>query len=156
MTDSMDTEQPISSQQIERETPVDGCFRPPSIHKDQLLHGISYSHYSPVPETVQSGMTTPCVLGVDEAGRGPVLGPMVYGVFYCPKDIEQSLLAETHHFDDSKVLTPATRSSLMETLCTADTMRLGHDTSLGAIDIGRHAARRRLTQPQCTGNGRNN
>lgn len=45
----------------------------------------------------------------------------MYGVFYIPISIERSLLAETHHFDDSKVLTPAVRSSLMETLCTQDT-----------------------------------
>lgn len=45
---------------------------------------------------------------------------MVYGLFYLPEPIHHSLLAETHHFDDSKVLTPAVRSALMETLCTPD------------------------------------
>jgi ribonuclease H2 subunit A len=46
---------------------------------------------------------------------------MVYGLFYLPLSLHRSLLAETHHFDDSKVLTPAVRSSLMETLCTPGT-----------------------------------
>jgi ribonuclease H2 subunit A len=49
------------------------------------------------------------------------IGPMVYGLLYLPITSHKSLLADTHHFDDSKVLTPATRSSLMEKLCTSDT-----------------------------------
>lgn len=44
---------------------------------------------------------------------------MVYAALYIPSDIHTSLLAETHHFDDSKVLTPETRSTLMKVLCTA-------------------------------------
>ena len=44
---------------------------------------------------------------------------MVYGVFYLPLSCHHSLLAEKNHFDDSKVLTPAVRSSLMQNLCTA-------------------------------------
>lgn len=46
---------------------------------------------------------------------------MVYGLLYLPLAQHRSLLAQTHHFDDSKVLTPAFRSSLMKTLCTPDT-----------------------------------
>ncbi len=48
-------------------------------------------------------------------------GPMVYGLLYLPLSLHRSLLAETHHFDDSKVLTPAVRSSLMQKLCTSGT-----------------------------------
>jgi ribonuclease H2 subunit A len=43
---------------------------------------------------------------------------MVYGVFFLPLSLSDPLLRTTHHFDDSKVLTPSTRSALMETLCT--------------------------------------
>ena len=46
---------------------------------------------------------------------------MVYALFYLPIELHHSLLAETHHFDDSKVLTPAVRSELMRTLCTPAT-----------------------------------
>ncbi|KAK3944465.1 ribonuclease H-like domain-containing protein [Diplogelasinospora grovesii] len=45
---------------------------------------------------------------------------MVYGVFFLPLPLSDPLLRNTHHFDDSKVLTPAVRSSLMEKLCTPD------------------------------------
>ena len=38
-----------------------------------------------------------------------------------PLTKHRTLLAETHHFDDSKVLTPTVRSSLMQTLCTPGT-----------------------------------
>ncbi|KAI1320766.1 ribonuclease H2 subunit A [Xylariaceae sp. FL0255] len=108
------------------ETPTSNVFVPPSIHRPETLSGISYEHFSPVPPSLnacpdQSNPGVPCVLGVDEAGRGPVLGPMVYGVFYLPTTLSTPLLKTTHHFDDSKVLTPAVRSSLMQTLCTPST-----------------------------------
>lgn len=46
----------------------------------------SYTYHSPLPTT--SG---PYILGVDEAGRGPVLGPLVYGVAYCPVAYQETL-----------------------------------------------------------------
>ena len=114
------------------ETPPADVFIPPSIHHETLLSGASYSHFSPVPPSLlpmpaeiadasENGSNIsgpPCALGIDEAGRGPVLGPMVYGAFYLPLPLSTPLLSQTHHFDDSKVLTPAFRSKLMETLCT--------------------------------------
>jgi ribonuclease H2 subunit A len=117
------------------ETPASNVFIPPSIVHETLLSGASYTHFSPVPPSLlptlsaaddTSGTTSktpgpPCVLGIDEAGRGPVLGPMVYGAFYLPVPLSTPLLSETHHFDDSKVLTPIFRSKLMEALCTPPT-----------------------------------
>ena len=46
---------------------------------------------------------------------------MVYALYYLPLSMHRSLLAETHHFDDSKVLTPAVRSNLMEKISTPGT-----------------------------------
>ncbi|KAI8630862.1 ribonuclease H2 subunit A [Xylariaceae sp. FL1651] len=132
------------------ETPVADVFVPPSIHREETLRGESYTHFSPVPPSLGAGESdpsagVPCVLGVDEAGRGPVLGPMVYGVFYLPIPQSEPLLKSTYHFDDSKVLTPAVRSSLMESLCTADTdlhAACGWAvSSLSARDIGSNMLR---------------
>ncbi|GAB6024984.1 Ribonuclease H2 subunit A [Chamberlinius hualienensis] len=54
----------------------------------------------------------PCMLGIDEAGRGPVLGPMVYSICYCPIDELDRL--KSLKFADSKVLTESQRESLFD------------------------------------------
>ena len=64
----------IDSQDIAQETPAEDVFIAPSIHEEAILAGVSYTHHSPVPETITVSKSTECVLGVDEAGRGPVLG----------------------------------------------------------------------------------
>ncbi|KAI4718943.1 ribonuclease H-like protein [Aureobasidium sp. EXF-10727] len=106
---------------ISLQTPPEDVFMAPSIDKVNIAKGDSYSYISPVPKMLQNDMSIECVLGVDEAGRGPVLGPMVYGLYYLPLSMHRSLLADTHHFDDSKVLSPAVRSSLMQAICTPGT-----------------------------------
>ncbi|XP_003797965.1 ribonuclease H2 subunit A isoform X1 [Otolemur garnettii] len=62
---------------------------------------------SPVPLVC---LKEACVLGVDEAGRGPVLGPMVYAICYCPlshlADLEALKVA------DSKTLSESERNRL--------------------------------------------
>ena len=63
---------------------------------------------SDIPENAK---THSVCLGIDEAGRGPVLGPMTYGAaFWAPCDED----AIPRGFHDSKVLTPDVRSSLFE------------------------------------------
>lgn len=140
MPPSVEDDQPELSEDI----PVRAVLTPPSIHHESLISGASYAHYTEIPSlvtTLKDGTPgTECVLGVDEAGRGPVIGPMVYGAFYLPIELHRSLLADTHHFDDSKVLTPAVRAKLMRSICT-----VGSDLhnacgwaikSLSARDIG--------------------
>jgi ribonuclease H2 subunit A len=116
------------------EAPASEVFIAPSINSTHLFSGASYTHFSAVPpillptpnpespDSPETALPGPaCALGVDEAGRGPVLGPMVYGLFYLPLPLSDPLLRNTHHFDDSKVLTPTVRSNLMEKLCTPET-----------------------------------
>ncbi|KAG6842299.1 hypothetical protein C0991_010587 [Blastosporella zonata] len=69
----------------------------------------SYTYHSQLPTS-----PGPYILGVDEAGRGPVLGPLVYGVAYCPVAYKEKL--EQLGFADSKTLTSEVRSSLLSTL----------------------------------------
>ncbi|XP_018022197.1 ribonuclease H2 subunit A [Hyalella azteca] len=66
---------------------------------------------SAVPEVCK---TEPCVLGVDEAGRGPVLGPMVYGICYCPVSRNEDL--KVLGAADSKTLTEAQREKLFQSI----------------------------------------
>ncbi|KAL8908319.1 MAG: hypothetical protein Q9171_005505 [Xanthocarpia ochracea] len=109
------------SQELAHEVPAENVFIAPSIHHCDILAGISYTHCTPIPDVIKADLSIECVLGVDEAGRGPVLGPMVYGLLYLPLSQHTSLLAHTHYFDDSKVLKPQTRSNLMQAICTPDT-----------------------------------
>ncbi|KAF8554404.1 ribonuclease HII [Imleria badia] len=77
----------------------------------------SYTHHSSTPTA-----PGPYILGVDEAGRGPVLGPLVYGVAYCPVAWKDDL--EQLGFADSKTLTPEKRTELLDVL-NADPVNLG-------------------------------
>ncbi|KAL8704863.1 MAG: hypothetical protein Q9201_001979 [Fulgogasparrea decipioides] len=115
----------LEPQDIVQETPAEDVFNAPSVHENELLSGVSYTHHAPIPEIVKSDISKECVLGVDEAGRGPVLGPMVYGVFYLPLDQHKCLLNEKYHFDDSKALKPKVRSNLMQAICTPGTDLFG-------------------------------
>lgn len=70
-------------------------------------NAVSNVYFSEIPDICK---TEKCILGVDEAGRGPVLGPMVYGIAFCPIS-KQSLLKELG-CADSKQLTEEQRDSI--------------------------------------------
>ncbi|KAF7724102.1 Ribonuclease H2 subunit A [Apophysomyces ossiformis] len=78
----------------------------------------SYMYSSPVPrwlvENRVDKINEPCVLGVDEAGRGPCLGPMVYAVSYCPLSRYEEF--KQLGFDDSKKLTEDRRNVLAKVI----------------------------------------
>lgn len=67
----MDEDEPCD---IAQETPAQDVFVPPSIHKGDILRGESYTHHSGIPQTLSEDMSVECCIGIDEAGRGPVLG----------------------------------------------------------------------------------
>ncbi|KAF8575972.1 ribonuclease HII [Ramaria rubella] len=92
-------------------------FRPPSLPSTHNVLSDSYTYHSPKPTT-----EGPYILGVDEAGRGPVLGPLVYGVAYCPVAYQETL--DGMGFADSKTLTHGTREKLLTSL-SCDPENLG-------------------------------
>ena len=55
------------------------------------------------------------VLGIDEAGRGPVLGPMVYACCFWNKNYE-SEIKNKFKFADSKVLKDEKRQEIYDTM----------------------------------------
>jgi ribonuclease H2 subunit A len=73
MADTIEDVQ-MDTQELEQETPPSDVFMAPSIHKEDILAGKSYSHFSEIPQQIADDMSKEVVLGVDEAGRGPVLG----------------------------------------------------------------------------------
>ncbi|XP_044462613.1 ribonuclease H2 subunit A [Mangifera indica] len=75
---------------------------------------------------VPAWASKPCIMGIDEAGRGPVLGPMVYGCLYCARSYQKTL--STLNFADSKTLKEEKREELFE--------ELNANESLGwAVDV---------------------
>ncbi|KAI8912243.1 ribonuclease H-like domain-containing protein [Powellomyces hirtus] len=72
----------------------------------------SWTHHSPMPPALSNGEKA--CLGVDEAGRGPVLGPMVYAAAYVSVDRKEELAKIG--FADSKVLKEEERDNLFMTL----------------------------------------
>lgn len=64
------------------------------------------------------------VAGIDEAGRGPVLGPLVYGLFYVERgDFEEGKLLESFCVKDSKQLSAKRREEIEKAIKEDDKVR---------------------------------
>ncbi|XP_022663514.1 ribonuclease H2 subunit A-like [Varroa jacobsoni] len=74
-----------------------------------------------------------CVLGIDEAGRGPVLGPMVYGTSYWP--ISKAKSYEQMGLNDSKALSEADRERLFELYNAENTVSGWHLICISPVTI---------------------
>lgn len=99
---------------------------PPSVHTiDDPFIFVTSTYASEVPESILDNKSEPIVLGVDEAGRGPVLGPMVYGVAYALESFLSSLQRE-FGFADSKILSEPKREELFQQIEDS----LAHDNRL--------------------------
>jgi len=85
-----------------RDAPNDGMdvddesessYIPPSMPPEGVPLTQSYTYLSSLPSA-----PGPYVLGIDEAGRGPALGPLVYAIAFCPVAYVEKTL-ETMGFD---------------------------------------------------------
>ncbi|XP_052869526.1 ribonuclease H2 subunit A [Anopheles cruzii] len=89
-----------------------GTLGPYIVQQDNAKN---FVYMSNVPQLCQD---EPCMLGVDEAGRGPVLGPMVYGIAFCPLSKKEVL--KTLGFADSKQLTEEKRDQIFDDMNRKD------------------------------------
>ncbi|BEI86891.1 hypothetical protein CcaverHIS002_0702370 [Cutaneotrichosporon cavernicola] len=80
----------------------------PSLLDSYTFHSVLPDDFDQSSEQNKEGW----IMGIDEAGRGPVLGPMVYAAAYCPVAFKPTL--EDLGFDDSKALSAEVRQALWE------------------------------------------
>src|SRR4051812_26799890 len=70
----IDSESDINEPSAEQ---ISLAFLPPSILHPEIIRGSSYTFQSAVPDVIKNDPTAAVTLGVDEAGRGPVLGKLL-------------------------------------------------------------------------------
>lgn len=102
-------------------------FNPPSIPETNETQ--TFTHFSN-PKFNES-----VIAGVDEAGRGPIIGPMVYAIAFCPVSYIDTL--KTKGYNDSKVLKADVRHEMFKDLVTTNlAQEIGWGTTtMSALDI---------------------
>lgn len=80
------------------------------------------------------------VLGIDEAGRGPVLGPMVYACAFW-RITDEKNINEDYHFDDSKKLDHNTRAKLYRQILNDDRIHYIYEVH-SSVEISNKMLRR--------------
>ena len=72
---------------------------------------------SNIPTSVKNNLKRGVLMGIDEAGRGPVLGPMTYAAAYWNPDSSDSI---PKGLNDSKQLSAEKRASLFSKIRSSD------------------------------------
>ncbi|KAF9432817.1 DNA replication licensing factor mcm8 [Entomortierella beljakovae] len=135
--ESFSLEREEVEEEEETELPTDDSLaRPPSGINTPLLK--SYTYTTPLPTALETDQE--CILGVDEAGRGPVLGPMVYGICYCPLSKADELAKLG--FADSKTLKEDERDNLLNVIMSRPDMIGWSVRVLSPMDISNSMLRK--------------
>lgn len=114
-TEELKIEKKISND-LEQSGVLKKSWEPASITSIADMYAFdSTTYHTDIPASIQEDPGTNVVLGVDEAGRGPVMGPMVYGIAYCLERYQDQLKTR-YGFADSKVLKDNVRKNLLELL----------------------------------------
>lgn len=74
------------------------------------------------------------IVGIDEAGRGPVCGPLVYGIAWMPAKVYQTGILEKLGVNDSKALSADTREYIYEQLHALPKDDFGCNTAVISAD----------------------
>ncbi len=85
-----------------------------------MLGALATSFAGCTCETARAALTHAACSGIDEAGRGPVLGPMVYGAAFCA--VSNKARLARMDYADSKTLTEEKREALFGKLKADATM----------------------------------
>ena len=109
------------------ETSTDGAA--PAMDAKTIAPVTTSTVQVPIDGLLESRTTPPSVrrgeavkLGIDEAGRGPVLGAMTFGTCYWSIADDDAIEASQKEIDDSKQLTDEKRSKLFDRIAADERM----------------------------------